>query len=189
MAHYLLPCECGRKLEITKADAGEQLKCACGRKVDVPTLRGIEALETAASPAAPVQRAWGSRQGLVFLGALLLGAAVFGVLLLQFMKPPTPEQILMRVKKTERIDIDRFSPTDAWLQWNVVRQGLLRPYTPAEAEALKTGMNDHDNWRDWLLILCAAGGLGLVLLVGGLLARSKRVAVRRPPKPATATRH
>jgi hypothetical protein len=189
MAHYLLPCECGRKLEITKADAGEQLTCACGRKVDVPTLRGFETLATAAAPAVPARRAWGVRQGLVFLGALLFGIAVVGVVLLQFMKPPTPEQILMRVKKHEGVDIDRFSPMQAWLQWNVVRQGLLRPYTPAEAEALKVGMNDHDNWRDWLLILCAAGGLGLVLLVGGLLARSKRVAVRRRPKPATATRH
>lgn len=35
---YETPCECGKALAVSAADAGSTLRCACGRNVDVPPL-------------------------------------------------------------------------------------------------------------------------------------------------------
>ena len=46
---YLLPCECGQNLRITKAQAGQEVSCVCGKILSVPTLRAIGQLEPATS--------------------------------------------------------------------------------------------------------------------------------------------
>ncbi len=188
MAHYLLPCECGRKLDVSTADAGEQMTCPCGRKVDVPTLRGLEALEPAASsPSSTAQRAWSGRQGVAFLGASLIVVAGVGLIALLCAQPPTAEQLLMRVKRAEHVDVDKLPPAEAWLRWNEIEQGLMRLTVP-EVETLKYARTLSDNWRIWRTIAYAAGGLGIALIFASFLIPRRR-SVRAAQKPATATRH
>ena len=49
--YYVLKCECGRELTVTRKQAGQALLCECGQRVTVPTLRGLSALPPAAAPA------------------------------------------------------------------------------------------------------------------------------------------
>lgn len=44
---YLLTCECGRKLTVTKSQAGQSVSCECGKQVAVPTLRAMTELPLA----------------------------------------------------------------------------------------------------------------------------------------------
>jgi hypothetical protein len=189
MAHYLLPCECGRKLDVTTADAGEQLSCACGRKVDVPTLRGLEELEQAQPrpSATPSARLWGARQGLAFLGASLVVIAMVCLVLSQLWRPLTGEEMLMEAKKPDLVDVDTVTPAVAWLRWDIVRQGLLRPLTVPEAEAVKSGRNSIENWHLWRIIACVGAGLGLVLVLASFLIPQRGLA-RRAPRLANSAR-
>jgi hypothetical protein len=183
MAHYLLPCECGRKLDITTAQAGERLPCACGRTVEAPTLRGFESLEQVAGPSAPVRKPWGARQGLAFLGASMIVAAVVGLGLLFLWRPPTLEQMVMEARRPELLDVDTITPAGAWLRWDMIRQGLIRPLSVPEVEAAKYGMSTIENWREWRLIACVGGGLGAVLVAASFLI-PKRTRPRPVPPAA-----
>jgi hypothetical protein len=187
MAQYLLPCECGRKLTITKADAGERLPCECGRTVDVPTLREIQSLETVAAAApGPVRRAWGKRQGLLFLGAsLVVGAIVAGASLF-ILKPPTEAEIFKEVKDATHVDVDKLTPAGAWLQWNVVREGLLRRPTELEFGAVQYVHFNRVSWHYWTYIAAGIGGLGIVMSLIGLMIpqRKPQRRVAKPPAPA-----
>lgn len=44
---YLLNCDCGKELRVTKSQAGQELPCSCGASVKIPTLRALTALPTA----------------------------------------------------------------------------------------------------------------------------------------------
>ncbi len=80
MTLYYLPCSCGKKIEVDAGQAGLSVRCQCGADLTVPTMRGLKQLEPVEAPsevvAAETQQAnWGARQGVVFLGlVVLLGA-------------------------------------------------------------------------------------------------------------------
>ena len=74
---YLLHCDCGKSITVTKAMAGQQLTCECGKNVDVPTLRGFSQLKAADdSPVSPKaeKNYWAGPRGILFA---LLGAVAF----------------------------------------------------------------------------------------------------------------
>lgn len=76
---YLLTCACGRKIPISRSQAGQELSCACGQTLQVPTLRGIADLPLAQSEtlSAPVnaRRAWAGWRGTI----MAISVVVFAV--------------------------------------------------------------------------------------------------------------
>src|ERR1700676_1673876 len=146
MSHYLLPCECGRKLAVTATQAGEQLKCACGRQLEVPTLRGLDLLERQVEPASvPELAPWGWRQGVAFLGAAIFVLASIGLVVLQLLKPESLEKALVDAR-SERLDFTALPPAAAWLHWHRVEIGLDRPLTVPEGDAVRTAIFTLKTW-------------------------------------------
>src|SRR5688572_5515038 len=95
MKKYLLPCPCGRSVEVDANQAGLQTTCECGQALEVPTMLGLAQLEPAtSSAAAPTEQAtsqWGPAQGLLFLGGLLL---LIGLAALAFIYPQRPHVMI-----------------------------------------------------------------------------------------------
>jgi len=74
---YLLPCGCGKKTRVGKAQAGQVVACECGKTLSVPTLRGLRNLELApvSKESGPAARpTWGPWRGASFSGGLALAA-------------------------------------------------------------------------------------------------------------------
>jgi hypothetical protein len=73
---YLLPCECGQKVRVGRAQAGQSVACTCGKSLSVPTLRGLGVLEAAPAEVKPeaAGRTWSPWQGAAFSGGLAVAA-------------------------------------------------------------------------------------------------------------------
>src|SRR5487761_135342 len=94
---YLLPCRCGKKIEVDAHQSGLVVRCACGAQQPVPTLRGLAVLErteAASLPSAPAASGWGPRQGLVFLGLVVIALSLLSwfALRLNLPDPVTPKE-------------------------------------------------------------------------------------------------
>ncbi len=172
---YLLPCSCGQKTPIEATQAGQQVRCGCGATLEVPTMRGLASLERAADlpaggvdpggpkPAAPMRgrrayavgtasaSAWGSRQRVLFIGAVItaLGLGVFAVL------------YLLRPRMS---DISTLSPAQTWYVWHDVRQGIERR-TEWEATYLDR-LAANRRWRN---VALGIAGVGVLTIAGSLL--------------------
>ena len=70
MPDYLLPCECGREVIVSRAQAGGEVTCECGAKLSVPTLRGLAQLRPAPVSTGATRRNWDDRHRVGFLLAL-----------------------------------------------------------------------------------------------------------------------
>ena len=74
---HLLTCRCGRKIAVSRSQAGQELSCECGQRLQVPTLRGFAELPIAPSetlpakpyatafPANSERKAWGGWRGTI----------------------------------------------------------------------------------------------------------------------------
>lgn len=66
---HLLTCGCGRKIPVSRSQAGQELSCECGQRLQVPTLRGIAKLPSAQPETIPTalaeRRAWGGWRGTI----------------------------------------------------------------------------------------------------------------------------
>jgi hypothetical protein len=73
---YLLTCECGEKIRVTRSQAGQEFLCTCGRALRVPTLRGLADLPVVGEPAAETtsseRTAWGGWRGTVLAASVAL---------------------------------------------------------------------------------------------------------------------
>ncbi len=75
---YLLTCECGHKLAVTKSQAGQSVVCECGKQVAVPTLRAMTELPLVSEDVETVhgsrsdraQSVWRGWRGTVFAMAV-----------------------------------------------------------------------------------------------------------------------
>jgi hypothetical protein len=130
--------------------------------MQVPTMLEMAALEAAPEPvAAPsAAPAWGLRPALLFLGSVLLVAAVgWGVYLYGFRRPTppidaiSPEQI--------RRDINTLTPTETWNVWEAMKQqGLDRRLPKAYADAL-------GRYQGLLAVDVVLGLIGAASLIAG----------------------
>jgi hypothetical protein len=169
MARYLLPCECGRQLPVTAAQAGDQLECECGQRIEVPTLRHLAALERLDDAPPRRVKSWGVRQGLVFLGASIIAIAAVWLLILQGQKPePIREQLI-------QTNIDKMSPAQVWAAWPALQHGIMRSLHPIEAAIFQQRKFEIDSWKDWRRAALAVAGAGAVLVAIGLF-------IVRPPR-------
>jgi len=188
MHSFLLPCECGHKLEVTAAQAGQRLTCACGRGIDVPTLRGLQSLERTGGDTAPAPRRWGARQGLLFLGTAIalvsLIAAVGleltrpkGLIVVERLLPPLGHPGLPLQDSIEPMpNFKTLAPADVWLTWQIT--------TPVGADpraSVYGSIADHNetrwvlSWRDWRSMVWITGGIGIALITASLLIPARKV--------------
>jgi hypothetical protein len=208
MSRFLLPCKCGRKLEVSTAQAGERLTCQCGEQLDVPTLRGMQSLERVAEQAPPyAPRRWTKRMGLVFLGLTLVVLAIGGRIWLERTRPkdliiveslvPSGMKGTAAYATIDLDGLDELSPADVWLTWHVTTSlALVRGLAtsgpvPDPDLAKRAAIADAvmkqwtENWRDWSYLDWGIGGLGLVVAALGLLIPQRKVRRRGKPRAAT----
>lgn len=118
---YLLPCRCGREIEVQAVQAGLEVSCACGQRVEVPTIRGLAKLRQVQRQEAPPGTGWGTRQRLLFSGGAAAGLALlYGVYLL-LAGPPRPD-----VQAIER-EFQNAPPEGLWSAWQAFQTGPSFP--------------------------------------------------------------
>jgi hypothetical protein len=165
---YLFPCTCGQVHRITTRQAGEQLQCSCGTTLELPTMREIVTLERATDLATRAPKGtWGRRQGIIFLGiVLMLGAgAIWGYF--RFAMLPRTDNFRMSDEEFEAI-----SPTAAWEYWTILRNGMPNQISPQMVEIV----NRTQKARRGMNLSLLAAAVGLALAVGGvLIPKSKPV--------------
>jgi hypothetical protein len=168
---YLLPCGCGQKVPVGVHQAGLNVTCGCGRELEVPTRRAITQLEPkmetvpgtaprggrAAVPVGAAGGAWGLRQRLQFLSAVLLVAAAvgWGYLWVTWPKDEIGPQIAGS------------SPAHAMEFWQALRGGIDVRQNPASLEIMAT----IENYGAWQKVCLGGAGVGLLLFGSSFLVR------------------
>jgi hypothetical protein len=175
MARYLLPCTCGRRLTVTAAQAGDLLLCECGQRVEVPTLRHLAGLEQV-DDAPPRERAWGARQGLIFLGATLIVLAGMAFVWLKFREPQPFREPLVEHDVNK---IDKMSYGDLWKIWPDYEKGIQRTLFGLEAVAFDRNRFEIHQWHQWRWTAIAVAGAGVIVIAIGVLVVP---AARTSPK-------
>lgn len=168
-SHYLLPCQCGKKTEVDTSQAGLQVRCECGAELAVPTMRGLAALErvdaVAENSRAATRGTWGRRQGLMFLGGVLLTGAALGALFFWALFPARP--MLEFNYEAQR----QLSPIDSFTEWRELQKGIELPEAEQHLSYFERVTNELMNWEK---VCGAAGGVGLLLIIVGLATPSER---------------
>jgi hypothetical protein len=135
---YLLPCGCGQKVRVGKAEAGQAVVCGCGQRLNVPTLRGLRNLELAPAEAITsklARPAWSPARGIAFSGGLAVAAVALLVLLLNLyyyvgavvFSTDHSDEVIQAATQ----ELDDFQPVQLLDEWNsVVTDGLGHQHTP-----------------------------------------------------------
>jgi hypothetical protein len=168
MAHYLLPCNCGRRLTVTAAQAGDLLQCECGQRIEVPTLRHLAALEQVAE-APQRERSWGARQGVIFLGGTLIVLAAAALVWLQIREPKPIHEPLMQADVNR---INKMTPGELWAIWPQFEQGIQRMLFGFEAAAFERNRYEMSQWRQWRWTAIAVAGAGVIVIAIGVFVVS-----------------
>lgn len=172
---YLLPCPCGKEVPVAANQSGLPVRCACGTELTVPALRGLAGLRQVETddPVATIDTAgsWGPRQGMVFLGLVILVASLLASLILWYGRPQPP--IPTGFDEWNQKDVEERTPEELLDLWEVLREG------PADAEWAQhtaTYLFAERQFHNWLTLVLGVAGFGLLVVVGGLLIPSRRTA-------------
>ncbi|HEV3023910.1 MAG TPA: hypothetical protein VGX76_15650, partial [Pirellulales bacterium] len=171
---YLLPCTCGKKIEVDAGQAGLSVRCSCGADVPVPTMRGLALLERTEPRILPSEGPstdWGRRQGLIFLGLVIMLAASLGGLYVWWVRPilrPWTDEAGAMV----RAPVVELNLEKSWELWKQLRQG------PDAQHNIGGGMEEflmaeRRSWV-WLEVLGGVLLVGAVVVVAGLFTRKGR---------------
>ena len=178
-AYYLLPCSCGKKVEVDAGQSGLNVRCSCGAELTVPTLRGLNQLERASAPPAgrPAEApasTWGARQALVFLGGIImLGAA--GPAGFAIYNYPQPPQLRPDFQELNRHDLEHMTLSKTWELWRQLRTEFS---SEEELPIMQIYKMQEKDARLRLILIGAIGGVGLLLAIAGLMM--KRTPAREP---------
>lgn len=166
MSVFLLPCECGSDIRVTKAQAGGTVTCpACRREATAPRFRELSRLEVAGAAAVDrgprAGRPWTLFHTLLLAGTLIAASCALGSVSF------VPPEVEMFDGGTIRDSVLQ-APTDevlSVLRTRLVPSGVDRP--PTEMEAKTRARSDfYYSLRDGLRIAAAIGALAA--LIGGL---------------------
>lgn len=168
---YLLPCQCGKKIEVDANQSGLAVRCQCGVEHAVPTLRGLSSLERVAAPtvaAAPTTRSgWGLRQGLVFLGLVVIAGSLLGWFALWYTLPE-PMTLKENYQEINREYIGNLTPETLIAEWDRYRKSIVEPEL---AQGMDIYLLYESNYHNSLLLVAIAAATGIVLVVIGLCLR------------------
>jgi hypothetical protein len=176
---YLLPCQCGKDVPVAANQSGLAVHCECGAELTVPALRGLAGLRrTESVEAAPTTdvAAWGPRQGVVFLGLVILIGSLLASLVLWYGRPRPP--IPPAFDEWNQNDVEERTPEELLELWEILREG---PADPEWASHTAGYLYAEREFRNWLTLVLAVAVLGLVLTLAGLLARFGRRRLPAPP--------
>lgn len=167
--HYLLPCQCGKKTEVDSSQAGLQVRCECGTELPVPTMRGLASLErvdrAAETRGGAKPSSWGRRQGLMFLGGVLLTAAALVALFFWSMFPQRP--ILQFNFEAQQ----ELSLIDSFTEWRELQKGIELP----EAEMHVSHYEQiTDELMHWEMACGGVAAVGLLFIIVGLATPANR---------------
>lgn len=162
---HLLPCSCGNQIPVDLPQAGSRVRCTCGAELEVPTLLGLKRLTRAdhdATTDAKTKPVWGTRQRLVFFGAILTVVGISGACWFFYTRP--------RI-----VDVADYPPWPALQLWESLKMGVDLPPSPVE-KAMFALLKQHHQWTIAGLVLAAVGAL---IACASLLVRPQPRA--KPP--------
>lgn len=173
--HYLLPCQCGKKTEVDSSQAGLQVRCECGTELPVPAMRGMAALERVDREADKLGgkkgSTWGRRQGLMFLGGVLVAGAGLIALFFWSMFPQRP--ILQYDFEAQQ----ELSPVDSFTEWRELQKGIELP----DAELHLSRFDQiTDELLQWEMVCGGVAAVGLLFIIVGLATPANRGPAERP---------
>ncbi|MGE0606603.1 MAG: hypothetical protein AB7O62_05705 [Pirellulales bacterium] len=160
---YLLPCECGKQMEVDSSQSGLRVPCECGQQMEVPTHRGLRQLaraetppETAASKPesqrAAAAAGWGRRQGALSLAVILLlmAAGLWGWVHSRIPEDPWPQAIA------------EAEPQHMLTLWAMMHRGV--DITGDDAgQSLKKMYESVKFWKNIAYALAGAAGVAAVV--------------------------
>lgn len=161
---YLLPCSCGQKVPVESRQAGEVVECGCGRSLEVPTLLQMATLERTEPELEPRRsaKAWGARQSLSLLGAVVFVGALGAAGFLLSDRPPSPDpEWAKKPPELIRRQIKALTPLESRGFWQFLKVRGPDGHTPLEQARYEDilGRYHEARLRWWL-------SLGVVLTVG-----------------------
>jgi hypothetical protein len=180
-AVYLLPCSCGLKVRVDAGQAGAKVACSCGQQISVPTFRALKALEVdapiAAAAAAKRSPPWSAGRGMLFSAGLLVSVIAAVLICYQLVVYAQVREGGEGYKKMHmeemRQGVEQLSPVELVTEFQQMsKAGLTVDGVPpwSQMTAIRT------NSVRWLIGGCTALGLGLISMLGSLLAPARRIA-------------
>lgn len=173
---YLLPCSCGKKIEVDANQSGLAVRCQCGAEQTVPTLRGlaalerVEAAELASAKAGP---SWSMRQGLIFLGLVILVGSLIGWLVLRLTIRPQPITPFENFQEFNRQYINELAPETLIAEWDKYRKGIEDPEWRL---AMDYFLAREQEYHQALYVVAFVAAVGLVILIIGFCMPKARAA-------------
>jgi len=183
---YLLPCTCGRKVTVNRAQAGTTVPCRCGRQIEVPTIRDMQRLQPAGE-SEDGAAAWTAPKAIVLLSSVVLVLCLGGIVALVVFKTIRIHKIEREIAEFDQRWIYRdpenherirkqareMSAADAWIAWREMESGIERSLGPNEQrhfEQLEEGRavvrNQAAAYNFWIWIVAAlavVAAIGIVL--------------------------
>jgi hypothetical protein len=176
MAQYVLPCQCGRSLEVGTGQAGRTVRCECGTELEVPSIRGLEHLQRATPE--QVESKWGARQGVLFVGLLLMALGFGAGIFFQLRRPKLDDYA------TIRAEVDAWPVEQQRMYWEYVEKFGIRLSTPEDFQIVE----DDKRFGTWSLASFLMAGVGLALAAGSLLFLGKKTSDETTTAPMMARR-
>jgi hypothetical protein len=128
-------------------------------------MRELGRLEPAAAGTAVRHRPWGLRQGLMFLGSVIVGGGVAAGCYFSLVAMPAPQEA-----EVPQAMLDALQPADAWAVWHDYRRGMPRNPTP-DLVALVRQRNRAQSGVHLSWMAIALGGM--IAASGFLVPRTK----------------
>lgn len=182
-AKYLVPCQCGEKIAIDAAQAGQTLTCFCGAKVVAPTMRGLGALERLeetkkpAKPGSEPQRKWSRAQGGLFSGGVIVAllslivAGYFGLAYSEMQENQSNMRRQLELVSTDQ-SYDQLGAADLLTEWkNMTAKGMEEPISVQWQQISHVARTT-----------AVSIGIALAIALGGIIAAA--TALFWKPKPA-----
>lgn len=176
MTLYYLLCGCGNKVEVDAGQSGLSVRCSCGAELPVPTMRGLSQLERVEAPAetksaAAPQAEWGVRQGIIFLGLVILLGALLPGLFLWYSYPQRPQLFRTDFQELNAEAIQQASLPETWELWKELRQGFEKQ---GEHPHMQMYVIVEKQARERLIAIAIVGAIGLAVTIGGIFIRPAR---------------
>lgn len=163
---YLLPCECGNRVRVSRSQAGQMVPCPCGRTLLVPTLIELRSLESVESEneSIPAKKPWGSRQRVLFVGLVVIAISTGFLAYFYYARPlPPPKSLDLAVIQR---GIGKLSLLDTYRVWESLQEGPSQK-SPADRDYEEL----YGAYQRRMAITGVFLGFGLLTFLGGFRIR------------------